>query len=60
MLLDDICLLSITLLFDNEDKKYYNLPYHSNDGEKNDLQIIDKKNNKIIIHVDENMNLKGR
>lgn len=34
VLLDDICLLSITLLFDNEDKKYYNLPYHSNDGEK--------------------------
>lgn len=55
VLLDNICLFSITLLFDNGDEKYYNLPYHSKDDERNDLQRIDNKNNKIIILVDEEL-----
>lgn len=51
VLLDNICLFSITILFDNGDEKYYNLPYHSNDNEKNDLQHISKIDNKIIINL---------
>lgn len=53
-LLEDICIFSINLFFDNGDKKYYNLPYYSCDGSRNELQHINKKDNKIIVYIDEN------
>lgn len=53
-LLENICIFTIGLLFDNGDKKYYNLPYYSCDGSRNELQHINKKDNKIIVYIDEN------
>ena len=53
LLLEDICVFSISLLFNNKSKKYYNLPYKSIYGEKNELQTIYKKDNKIIIIINE-------
>lgn len=55
LLLEDISIFSIILLFNNGDKKYYNLPYYSNNGLKNNLQRIDKKENNIIIMLDEDL-----
>ena len=52
---EDINIFSICLFFDNKDKKIYNLPYYSCDGLKNELQRIDKKNNKIIMFIDEEL-----
>lgn len=52
-LLENICIFSIGLYFDNGNKEYYNLPYYSNDGNKNSLQRVNKYKNKIIIHMDE-------
>ena len=55
LLLEDICIFSINLFFDNGDKKYYNLPYYSNDGKSNILQRINKIDNKIVIIIDEEL-----
>ena len=55
LLSEDIYIFSINIFFNNGDKKYYNLPYYSNDGKNNILQRINKKDNKIIIIVDEEL-----
>ena len=52
---EDINIFSIGLFFDNKDKKIYNLPYYSCDGLKNELQHIDKDEDKLIIHIDEDL-----
>lgn len=52
---EDINIFSIGLFFDNKDKKIYNLPYYSCDGLKNELQRIDKDENKLIIYIDEDL-----
>lgn len=54
-LLENICIFTIGLFFANGDKRYYNLPYHSCDGSKNELQRINKKDSKIFILVDEEL-----
>ena len=55
ILLGDICIFTIALFMDNGEKKYYNLPYYSNDDENNNLQRINREGNKIIIHMDEEL-----
>lgn len=52
---EDITIFSIGLFFDNKDKKIYNLPYYSCDGLKNELQRIDKDEDKLIIYIDEDL-----
>ena len=52
---EDINIFSIGLFFDNKDKKIYNLPYYSCDGLKNELQHIDKDEDKLIIYIDEDL-----
>ena len=51
LLLEDICLFYISLSFEDGEEKYYNLPFYSKDDERNYLQKIEKKDNKIIIHI---------
>lgn len=53
ILLSDICIFSIGLIFNNGESKYYNLPYYSSNGLINNLQRINKINNKISISIDE-------
>ena len=55
ILLGDICIFTIALFMDNGEKKYYNLPYYSDDGENNNLQRINKEDNKIIINISEEL-----
>ena len=55
ILLGDICIFTIALFMDNGEMKYYNLPYYSDDGENNNLQQINREDNKIIIHMDEEL-----
>ena len=55
ILLGNICIFTIALFMDNGEKKYYNLPYYSNDGENNNLQRINKKNDEIVIVLDEDL-----
>lgn len=55
ILLGDICIFTIALFMDNGETKYYNLPYYSDDGENNNLQRINKEDNKIIININEEL-----
>ena len=55
ILLGDICIFTIALFMDNGEMKYYNLPYYSDDGENNNLQRINKEDNKIIININEEL-----
>lgn len=59
-LLEDICLFYISLFFEDGKEEYYNLPFNSKDDEKNDLQIIDKLDNKIIIRVSNDFKFQKR
>lgn len=59
-LLEDICLFSISLFFEDGKEEYYNLPFNSKDDEKNDLQIIDKLDNKIVIRVSNDFKFQKR
>lgn len=53
ILLEDICIFSIGIYFNNGSKEYYNLPYYSNDGKRNNLLQVNKDKNTIYISVDE-------
>ncbi len=55
ILLEDICIFTIALFMDNDEMKYYNLPYYSDAGENNNLQRINKEDNKTIININEKL-----
>ena len=53
ILLEDICIFSIGIYFNDGSKEYYNLPYYSKDGKRNSLLQVNNNKNIIYISVDE-------
>ena len=54
-LLSNINIYTVNLIFNNNDKIYYNLPYYSKNGFNNNLQSIKKNDSKITILLGRNL-----